>query len=404
MADQPTVLNKKAPAGVQPHADDLAPRFTDEAAFFSSAALARATRESHELDRRFKRSLVVETFRKIPTERIDTFKAIAPTDAKAKDKFFFGWAADRFKLIGAQNIYVLISQDPFYVRTIVSKDTAKNLFTSSDVRRLNDLLIKGCRQALKAKDATEKQRVLDRALLDALALVRERLELELNPPRFVKNTVTHAAFTGAVLFSQDDEEFITAGFDNTFRVWSVRTLALREVVRPPRHGGLYRAALSPDGSRLAIASGNLIYLFARPTWKIEHQLAGHKLGITQLAFSADGERLASSSNEKVIRIWNTRDGRCERTLEGHTDAVRDIAFAPDGARLLSNSKDGTARIWSLKSGETEAPLQGHPKGGDKVAWSPDGMTLATGGMGEIRFWNADGAPLRSLRRIRQRRL
>ena len=204
------------------------------------------------------------------------------------------------------------------------------------------------------------------------------------------NTVGHASFSGALLFSHDDNELITIGFDNTIRVWDVRTFDPLEVVRPPRHGGLYRSALSPDGRQLAISSGDLIYLIARPVWKIEHVLTGHKGNINRLAFSADGERLASSSDEKTVRIWATRVGKCERTLEGHTDTVRDVAFAPDGSRLFTNSKDGTARIWSLKTGETEAVLQGHPKGADKIAWSPDGKTLATGGNGELRLWNAEG--------------
>jgi len=366
----------------------------DEGAFFSPSALTRAARDIKEIERRFRRLLVIETFNNVPAERMDKFKAIDLKDSKATSAFFSGWAVDRWRAVDVNSIYVLMCKQPSYIQTMLGAATAKTVFTASDRQRLVDVLAKGFRDAKKTTEEIEKQQIYDKALLDAVALVRGRLESNLNPPRLVLNTGGHTSFSGAVLFSQDDNELITIGFDNTIRVWDARTLNPLEVVRPPRHGGLYRSALSADGRHLAVSSGDLIYLIARPGWKIEHVLTGHKGNINRLAFSADGERLASSANqENTVRIWTTRAGKCERTLEGHANTVLDVAFAPDGSRLLTSCKDGTARIWSLQTGATEAVLPGHPKGADdslKVAWSPDGKTLATGGMGELRLWNADG--------------
>jgi WD40 repeat protein len=369
----------------------VAPGVKDEAAFFSSSALAQTTREIKEIQQRFKRWLVIETFPDVPAERAERLKAIDLKDTKAVGNFFAGWAEDRWRTADSNNIYIILCKNPQYIQLKVSPDTAQRVLTAPDRRRLVGILVQGLREAGKAREGTEKQRILDKALLDAVALVAERLEIHLNPPRFVQNGEGHSAYSGAQLFTQDDRELITVGFDNTIRVWDARTLRQVEVVRPPRHGGLYRVALSPDGRHLAVASGDLIYLIARQGWKIEHVLTGHKGNIRSLAFSADGARLASVAQEKTVRVWSRQDGSCERTLEGHTDLVRDVAFAPDGGRLLTNSKDGTARIWSLKTGEAEAVLPGHPKGAHKVAWSPDGKTLVTGGMGELRFWNANGS-------------
>lgn len=65
-----------------------------------------------------------------------------------------------------------------------------------------------------------------------------------------------------------------------------------------------------------------------------------------VAFSPDGSRLVSGSDDKTIRLWNTYTGRSlGEPIRGHQGEVRAIAFSPDGSRILSGSTDMTVRVW-----------------------------------------------------------
>ncbi|KAK4140202.1 putative HET containing-domain vegetative incompatibility protein [Dichotomopilus funicola] len=78
---------------------------------------------------------------------------------------------------------------------------------------------------------------------------------------------------------------------------------------------------------------------------------GHSGWVQSVAFSPDGSRIASGSNDQTIRIWDAKSGKEVRKLEGHSDRVRSVAFSPDGSRIASGSDDQTIRIWDAKSGK-----------------------------------------------------
>ena len=76
-------------------------------------------------------------------------------------------------------------------------------------------------------------------------------------------------------------------------------------------------------------------------------LEGHTGYVKSIAFSLDGATIASGSNDKTIKLWDSKDGRLIKTLEGHTDCVNSIAFSPD---IASGSNDKTMKLWDSKDG------------------------------------------------------
>ena len=74
-------------------------------------------------------------------------------------------------------------------------------------------------------------------------------------------------------------------------------------------------------------------------------LEGHDGCVNCCAFSPDGARIATASDDETVRIWDAETGAVVRTLAGHNDVVICCAFSPDGARVVTASHDKTARIW-----------------------------------------------------------
>ncbi|MBK6432769.1 MAG: hypothetical protein IPF85_18935, partial [Anaerolineae bacterium] len=74
-------------------------------------------------------------------------------------------------------------------------------------------------------------------------------------------------------------------------------------------------------------------------------LEGHTDIVRSAAYSPDGTRIVSASDDQSVRIWDGETGALLRTLEGHTDRVLSAAYSPDGKRIVSASADQSVRIW-----------------------------------------------------------
>jgi WD40 repeat protein len=128
-------------------------------------------------------------------------------------------------------------------------------------------------------------------------------------------------------------------------------------------------------------------------------LKGHTIWVKAVAFSPDGQLLASASRDRTVRLWNLATGEQLQKLEGHTQTVNGVAFSPDGQLLASASLDNTVGLWSPATGERLQKLEGHTQWVKAVAFSPDGQRLASASLDRtVRLWNpATGEQLQKLK-------
>jgi WD40 repeat protein/serine/threonine protein kinase len=159
------------------------------------------------------------------------------------------------------------------------------------------------------------------------------------------------------------------------------------------HGNLVRSvAFSPDGQTLASGSRDrTVKLWDVASGLERTSLKGHTDDINSVAYSPDGKTVASGSRDRTIKLWDVATGALKTTLQGHAGRGS-VAFSPDGKTLASGGEDRTIKVWDVATGALKTTLQGHADYGS-VAFSPDGKILALGSGKQVKLWDvATGEP------------
>lgn len=149
---------------------------------------------------------------------------------------------------------------------------------------------------------------------------------------------------------------------------------------------------SPDGSRVALGDGNEVLLAGFPDLDRQLILRGHTSTVRGLAFSPDGRLIATSGNDRTIRLWNATSGKQILCLHGHRGAVVDLAFAPNGRSLVATDDVGTLKLWHVATGQELFTLDEISTGYLCVDFLPEGRGLVCGyGRHQVRLldWGAE---------------
>ncbi|TWU24730.1 WD40 domain-containing protein [Bythopirellula polymerisocia] len=208
----------------------------------------------------------------------------------------------------------------------------------------------------------------------------------------------HEFLASTAKFFDDGSRLATAAGDSTVRVWDVATGTELQVLE----GTGYTAALavSPDGRWIASGGpGNDLLIWDTSTGKLTSTLAGHEAPVTSLAFSSDGQVLASGDDRGRIVQWHqdpqTTTWTISHQLLGHSRSIVDLAFAQGDRLLVSASGDNTCGVWDVESGmELRDRVLKHPEWINAMDLSRDGAQVLTScDDGRVRLWSLDDAEL-----------
>ncbi|MBP0009414.1 caspase family protein [Roseofilum sp. Belize Diploria] len=176
----------------------------------------------------------------------------------------------------------------------------------------------------------------------------------------------------------------------------ILTERIQEKNRLEAHQGRVNAvAYSPDGQTLAsVSRDGTVKLWHVEDGTLLHTLEAHQSSVLAVAYSPDVQTLASASRDRTVKLWHVEDGTLLHTLEAHQGSVNAVAYSPDGKTLASASGDNTIKFWQVEDGALLYTLAAHQDWVRAVAYSPNGQTLASAsGDNTIKFWQVDNGTL-----------
>lgn len=152
-------------------------------------------------------------------------------------------------------------------------------------------------------------------------------------------------------------------------------------------------AFGPNGDRLASGGFRTVKIWRRQTGARQNELLAATADIRVLAVSRDHKLAAVAQADGKIQIYDLVARKPLRALAGPTGGVTSIAFSPDGARLAAGSPDQTIRVWNVADGREIGAIKA-PSPVAAVAFVLDGKQIVAGGADSIiRSWNVpEGQP------------
>jgi WD40 repeat protein len=215
----------------------------------------------------------------------------------------------------------------------------------------------------------------------------------------------HEGDVNAAAWSPDGERIVTSS-PKQLIVWDAPTPKAYETytykdpsnlvrpgvtVSPPV--GLFTAVAFGPGHRIATGMSNgstIVWKLSARSAEPFLSLVGHDAAVATVDFSPDGARIATSSEDGAVKVWDITPGGGGHewpTLAG----AGGLAYSPDGSLLAVGSEDGHVNVYEAASGREALVLKGHVGRVNAIAFDPSGSTLATAGLvdGTARIWDAE---------------
>jgi WD40 repeat protein len=229
-------------------------------------------------------------------------------------------------------------------------------------------------------------------------LLYQPKKLNNNIVKLEKVFTAHTADIWTVKFSPAENIVASGGVDSTVKIWKRESGEIIHTLKHPM--GVTYLAFRADGKFIATSC----YDGKVRIWKVEDgslikEFAGHEGTVWHVAFSTDGRTIASGGQDATIKLWDVEKGILLRILKGHKLTVWSVKFSPDGNIIASGSFDNTVKLWNVLDGKLLSNIKGHTEAVVDLAFSNNGKKLATASDDKtIKIWDMpDGKIIHSIK-------
>uniref|UniRef100_A0A7N6BV08 PH-interacting protein n=1 Tax=Anabas testudineus TaxID=64144 RepID=A0A7N6BV08_ANATE len=188
-------------------------------------------------------------------------------------------------------------------------------------------------------------------------------------------------------------------------VWKGSALAALHCGRPPEppiiYGSPPNIVETSNGRRLngSYRLRQLVPTAVYQHMKMHKRILGHLSSVYCVTFDRTGRRIFTGSDDCLVKIWGTDDGRLLATLRGHAAEISDMAVSYENTMIAAGSCDKTIRVWCLQTCAPLAVLEGHAASITSLQFSPlcsgsKRYLSSTGADGTICFWQWDARTLK----------
>lgn len=199
-----------------------------------------------------------------------------------------------------------------------------------------------------------------------------------------------SAVVTSLAWSPDSTRLVSGGSDGVAQIWDASTGA-HVLSHHMIFGAVYAVAWSPNGQFIA-GGAAVVDIWNATTGALIHRLSSTNVfGPTDLQWSPDSQRLAVGlDNNLGAQIWSIASGKMLLSYRPPTQ-LRTLAWSPDGQLIASGDVNGTIQVWNAKSGKRVTTYMGHTRGTgiSRVCWMPDGQRIISSSRdGTVQIWRA----------------
>ena len=199
-------------------------------------------------------------------------------------------------------------------------------------------------------------------------------------------------FPSEVRFSRNGKLLLVGGGrgakEGGVTVWDI-VKAERVITIGDQYDSVLAADISADQQWIALGGPDrLVKIYDTKDGSLEHKIKKHTDWVTALEFSPDGKFLVTADRAGGAMLWETASGQEMFALNGHKGAITSVSWREDSEMVLTASEDGSIKLWNPRDGQVIKSVSAHNGGVLCARFTHDGRIVTSGRDNKVSVWNA----------------